>query len=335
MNKLLKFSKWGMAFIIIAALVFVASCGDEGDPEPEPIVPPGAITYTPTTVAVGSAGTIDPSAFTGDSPTFSIVDAGDAADFVTIDASTGKLSVAAESTTGTYSVEVKAMNSAGSSSGTAEITIGINTDFDPTGKSYIWQYYMNMDAPWTMTGLDGDIAKLPIPSVDIPTGWPAGWPALDPNDWNEQTLFPYLALGAVADLLFQVPGDIGCGALTPEEKGDTLVFKVEDDLSLTTTCTLNDATGSSALMGISSISYADGEYSWALTLYSQIEIVYVIDNPTAETFTDPLDPAGPRQFPAIRGTVEQFTTPTDVTDEAGILTSLAVKKVEVILEVIE
>jgi hypothetical protein len=182
-----------------------------------------------------------------------------------------------------------------------------------------------------MKGLDG-IPDLPIDTVVIPKGWAPDWPTGN-ADWNEQYLFPYLAVGGVADLLFQVPSDIACGAVS--EKGDTTYFEVEDDLTLTTICHIDDAAGQSVLIGNSSISYADGKYSWAITQYSQIEIVYTINNPTAETFTDPLDPAGPRQFPAIRGMVDQFTIPTNVYDEAAILTSLSLKKVEVILEVID
>lgn len=332
MIKLLKSSKWVLAFMSVTALLFIASCGDESDPEPEPIKPPTAFTYLAKTVAVGAEGTVEPSAVTGDAPIFSITDAGDAADFVTINASTGVLSVAAESTTGTYSVTVKAANSAGNAEGTAEITIGVNPDFDPTGKGYTWKYFINQSEPWTMSGLDG-IPELPITEVEIPTGWPAGWPQLDPNDWNELTLFPYLAVTSVSDLLFQVPSDIACGAV--EESGDQLYFEIEDDLSLTTICHIGDVDGQTVIIGTSAISYADGKFSWALTLYSQIEIIYIISDPTSETFTDPLDPAGPTQFPAIRGMVEQFTIPTNIFDEAGILSSLSLKKVEVILEVSE
>ncbi len=339
MIKLLKISNWVMAFMSVTVLLFIASCGGSSDPDPTPpveVIPPAAFTYPAATVAVGATGSAMPSAVTGTSPVFSIKDNG-GADFLTIDASTGELSVGAESTTGTYSVIVKAANAKGSADGTIEITIGVNPDFDPTGKGYTWKYFMNQDEPWTMTGLDGDIAELPFPSVDIPTGWPAGWPALDPNDWNEQTLFPYLAVNAISELLFQVPSDIACGEVG--ESGDQLYFEVDDDLSLMTNCHIGDVAGQRVLIGTSSISYKDGKFSWALTLYSQIEIEYIIDNPTSETFIDPLDPQDangtPNQFPALRGMVEKYTIPTNVFDEAGILTSLSLKKVEVILEVSE
>ncbi len=337
MITLTKASKWVLAIMMSTTLVFISSCGGDDEPEPDPIVAPG-LSYTPTTVAVGSTGSIVV-AVTGDAATYEITDNGDA-EFVTVDATTGELSVAAESTTGVYSVVVKATNSAGNSDGTAEITIGINDDFNPTGKGYSWQYYMNQDDPWTLSGLDGEVAELLDPSVDIPTGWPADWPLGNPN-WSGEYLFPNLVLGMIANLLMQLPADLACAALVPEEKGNTLYFAAEEDFTLTTICTLNDAAGSSAIIGNYSISWANDQFSWALNLVSQIPITYVIDNPTIEQFIDPLDSFDdqgfpvPRTYQAIRGMVEQFTTPTNVFSETAILGSLAVKKVEVILEVTE
>lgn len=334
----MKTTIWAIALLFsVGSVLVLSSCGeDDPAPPPDPVVAPG-VSYAATTVAVASTGSIV-AAVTGDAASYEITDDG-GADFVTVDAATGELSVAAESTTGAYSVVVKATNSAGNSDGTAEITIGINGDFDPTGVGYTWQYYINQDDPWTMSGLDG-IPELPIKEIEIPTGWPAGWPQLDPNVWNEQTLLPYLALGAVADLLMQLPGDLACAALDPEEKGNTLYFALEEDFTMTTICTLNDAAGSKAIIGNYSISWADSQYSLALNFESQIPITYIIDISNSEDFIDPLEPAGeneppPRIYPALRGTVEEFTTPTNVFDEASILTSLALKKVEVILEVIE
>ncbi|MCK5367684.1 MAG: hypothetical protein KAQ62_04000 [Cyclobacteriaceae bacterium] len=339
----LKTTIWAIALLFsVASVMVLSSCGED-EPTPTPpieIDPPSALSYDATTVAVGTEGTIA-ATISGSPATFEITDFGETVVetvvivAVTVDASTGELSVAKESTTGVYTVEVTATNAEGSTKGTAEITIGINPDFDPTGKGYTWQYYMNQDDPWTLEGLDGEIAELPIPSVVIPTGWPAGWPALDPNDWNELTLFPYLAVGSISDLLFQLPSDIACE--TVGEKGDQLFFAVEDDLTLTTICHIDADPGQSVLIGISAISWANDQFSWALTLYSQIEITYVIDNPTAETFIDPLDETTPgRSFPAIRGMVEQFTIPYNVYDETAILLSLdKPKKVEVILEVHE
>lgn len=335
----LKTTIWAIALLFsVASVMVLSSCSEDDPPPPDPIIAPG-VSYAATTVAVGSEGSIA-AAVTGDAATYEITDDGDA-DFVTVNATTGELSVAAESTTGAYSVVVKATNSAGSSDGTAEITIGINEAFDPTGKGYLWQYFMNQDEPWTLSGLDGEVADQPFPSIDIPTGWPADWPTGN-ADWANPTYLPqYLALGLIADLLFQVPGDIACEALDPEEGGDTLYFGVDDDLSLTTICHIGDDPGQSVLIGTSTISYADGEFSWALNLESQIPITYIIDNPTAEEFVDPLDSFTeqgapvPRVYPAIRGMVEEFTTPTNVFDEAAILTSLALKKVEVVLEVID
>lgn len=328
----LKTTIWALAllFSVSSVLVF-SSCGEDEEPEPDPIVAPG-VSYAATTVAVGSTGSIV-AAVTGDAATYEITDDGGAA-FVTVNATTGELSVAAESTTGVYSVVVKAMNSAGNNESTAEVTIGINPDFDPTGKGYTWQYYMNQDDPWLLEGLRGEIAELPFDSVGIPTGWPADWPAGN-ADWNEQYLFPYLALGSIADLLFQLPSDIACDAV--EEKGDQLFFRVEDDLTLTTTCHIDDIAGQEVLIGVSSISWANDQFSWALTQYSQIELTYIIDNPTEESFVDPLEPGDggvpPRIYTGLRGMVELFTTPTNVATENDILLSLAQKKVEVILEV--
>ena len=335
----LKTTIWALALLFsVASVMVLSSCGeDEPAPlPPDPVVAPG-VSYVATTVAVGSTGSIV-AAVTGDAATYEITDNGDA-DFVTVDATTGELSVAAESTTGVYSVVVKATNSAGTDEATAEITIGINPDFDPTGKGYTWQYYMNQDDPWTLEGLRGEIAELPFDSVDIPTGWPADWPAGNP-DWNEQYLFPYLALGEIANLLMQLPGDIACEAAG--ENGNTLYFEVEADLTLTTLCTVTDKhDGQSVLIGSSTISYANNQFSWALNLESQIPITYIIDNPTVENFVDPLEQPSeleppPRIYSAIRGTVEQFTVPYNVYDETAILLSLdKPKKVEVIFEVHE
>ena len=301
----------------------------------EPVMPPG-LSYDAATVAVGAEGTVTP-AVTGDAATYEITDNG-GAEFVSVNETTGVLSVAKESTTGAYTVSVKATNTGGTVTSTAALTIGINETFDPTGKGYTWQYYMNQDDPWTLEGLRGEIAELPFDSVDIPTGWPADWPAGNP-DWNEQYLFPYLALGEIANLLMQLPGDLACKAI--DEEGNTLYFEVEDDLTLTTVCTLDDAPGQSAPIGNSTISWAEGKFSWALNLESQIPITYIVDSPTwVENFIDPLEQPSeleppPRIYPALNGMVEKFTIPTDVESEATILISLTEKKVEVVFEVHE
>ena len=334
----LKTTIWAIALLFsVASVMVLSSCGGDEEPEPEPIVPPG-LSYAATTVAVGSTGTVT-AAVTGDAATYAITDDGGAT-FVTVNASTGELSVAAESTTGVYSVVVKATNSAGTEDATAEITIGINDDFDPTGKGYTWQYYINQDEPWTLSGLDGEIANMPIPSIDIPTGWPPDWPTGNADWLTPGYLDQYLALGQIADLLFQVPSDIACEAVG--EKGDQLYFEVEADLSLTTACHIGDTPGQTVVIGSSIISYADGVFSWAIVLASQIEITYIIDDPTSETdFVDPFDSFDdngspiPRVYPAIRGMVELFTTPTNVATETDILLSLEQKKVEVVLEVHE
>ena len=346
----LKKTIWAIALLFsVGSVMVLSSCGDDDNPEPEQpivVVPPGNFTYPATTVAVAAEGTVDPSTVDGSTLAFAITgvtdnddnDASAAATFLSIDAATGVISVAKESTTGMYNVEVTATNSEGTGTGTAAVTIGINPDFDPTGMGYTWQYYMNQDDPWTMTGLNG-IPELPIEEIEIPTGWPDGWPALDPNVWNEQTLLPYMILGGVADLLFQLPSDLACAALDPEEKGNTLYFEANEDFTLTTICELNDAAGSSVVIGDYAISWANDQFSWIVNLNSQIPITYVIDDPIAEQFIDPLEAgdggAPPRIYNAIRGTVEEFLTPTDVSTETAILTSLTVKKVEVIIEVTE
>jgi len=344
----LKTTIWAIALLFsVGSVLVLSSCGSDDEPDPTPpieVIAPGDFTYPATTVAVGAEGSVDPSAVEGSTPAFaitSVTDADDVASAVasfSVDAATGKISIAAESTTGLYKVTVTATNSKGTGTGTAEITIGVNPDFDPTGKGYLWQYWINQDDPWTLSGLDGEIAELPIAEIEIPTGWPPDWPAGN-ADWNEEYLFPYLALGGVQDLIFQVPSDLACGALDPEEGGDTLYFVVETDLSLTTICTLNDAAGSSVLIGTSTISYSDDKFHWAVSLNSQIPITYIITDITStDQFVDPLEPgeggAPPRIYPALTGTVEQFTTPTNVFDETGILTSLTQKKVDIVLEVI-
>ncbi|MCG8309532.1 MAG: immunoglobulin domain-containing protein [Cytophagales bacterium] len=328
---------WGLALIwSVASILVISSCSESDDPPKPPEAP--KVSYQDSDVAVGTEGKVT-AAVQGDPATYEIVgitDQDDAAvnvSFITINGSTGELTIGAESTTGSYKVTVKAKNEGGQDEAVANVTITINNDFNPTGKSYLWKYWMNQSDPWTLSGLDG-IPGLAIESVEIPKGWPDGWPTPQP-EWTDEYMFPYLALGGVQNLLFQVPGDLACA--TEGEEGNTLLFKVETDLSLTTLCTVTEPNdGKSVTIGSSSISYANSQFVWTVTLVSQIPVTYIIENPTSETFVDPLDETTPgRQFPAIRGMVESFTTPTNVFDEAGILGSLTQKKVEIILEVLD
>jgi hypothetical protein len=336
MIKLFKTSKWVLTFMSITTLLFVASCGEEGDPEPEPIKPPTAFTYPATTVAVGATGTVTPSAVTGDAPIFTITDAGEAAGFVSINAATGVLSVVAESTTGTYSIKVKAANSAGSVEVTAEITIGVNADFNPAGKSYLWRYFMNQSDDVIFKNLDGLDAGLPPGDTPLAKGWPAGWP--DISGYSEEELFPYLLLDGIQDMIFQVPGDDACSALAPAEsqRGDTLLLVVNSDLTLSTKCRLDDSNdaGATVELGTSQISYSGGKYYWTLNMTFQgIPIPFVIGDPqSVASFIDPLLDGA--TYPALTGTVDQFTTPTNFESETTILTSLTQIKVDVVLQVL-
>jgi len=312
----------------VASVLVLSSCGGDDEPEPEPIIPPG-LSYTAATVAVGSTGTLTP-AVQGDAATYSITDNGDA-DFVTIDAGTGVLSVAAESTTGVYTVAVKATNSAGSADATVDITIGVNDDFDPTGKKLLWRYFINQDDDITLTGLDGELLGLQIPSLQLPVGWPT-------EATPQEDLWQYFLLTEIERLIFQVPGDEACGALIPEEGGDTLLIVVNSDLSLSTECTLNDSPGSSADIGISWISYAEGAFSYTISLVfipeASLSVPYKIEGANFTDFTDPVEQT---IYPALLGRVNAFTTPADFTNQAAMENPLNWKNpmVDVVLKVLE
>ncbi|MDZ7606147.1 MAG: cadherin repeat domain-containing protein [Cyclobacteriaceae bacterium] len=272
----------------------------------------------------------------GDEATFTILDAGDAENFVTVNPITGVITVADESTTGVYDVKIKATNSAGSVEAIAKITVGVNADFNPTDKSYVWKYFINQTANTIMKNLDELDATLPA-EITLPVGWPAGWP--DISGLTQQELQPYLIFPAVQQLIFQVPGDDACNALNPSQGGDNLNLTVNADLTLSTKCKA-DLTGSTVDIGSSVISYKDGKYSWTLAMAFQgIPITYTINDPIVANFVDPLDPnildpsGTPRVFSALQGTVDLFTTPTDF-DDANILTSLRQIKVDVVLEVL-
>jgi len=303
MNRLFNFMKWAFAPIAIVALVFIYSCDENGESDPEPPDPP-EFSYTATTIAVGSTGTVTANA-TGGTATYTLTDVGDA-DFVTINASTGELLISAESTTGTYEIDVTATNISGNFDATANITIGVNDDFDPTGKSLLWKYWMNNTEDVIFYNLDQlpGQGHLP-PQIPIPAGWPGGTAfQIDPAD---PTLETYLVFPTVQFFLQQVPGDEACDALEPSENGDTLLVIVNSDLTLSTLCRNDDKTpGTTVDLGESSISYSDGAFVWTLNLtISSIPVPVAISGVEIADFTDPLDPhwtapsGTPRTFSAI------------------------------------
>jgi len=332
MNKLLKFTKWAFAASMVVALVFLTACPNK---VPDPIL----FSYTETTIEVGATGSITPEVITGDPATYAITDIGEA-DFVSINPNSGMLSVGTESTTGKYSVVVMATNEEESNTATANITIGVNDAFDPTGKNLIWKYWMNNTADVVMLNLNllpGQEA-LP-PAIPIPVGWPANWPAIDFLDPNLQS---YFVFPTVQFFLMQVPGDNVCALLEPAEEGDTLLLLVNADLTVSTVCQgVDSAPGTSVDLGTSSISYSGDAYSWTLDLTIEgVPVSYEIGGAEFTTFTDPLDPhwtapgGVPRTFPAIVGTVDQYTTPTDFHPD-NYLTSLQLLNVDVVLEILD
>ena len=317
--------------VVFGSAVIISSCSKD-----DPVVAP-TLSYSDATVAVGAVGTVTPS-LGGDDATFTILDAGDAESFVTINTTNGEISVDDESTTGTYEIKVKATNSAGSVEAIAKVSIGINpAGFNPTGKSYVWKYFINQNSTAVvMKNLNLLDASLPA-EMTLPTGWPTGWP--DISGLTPEQLQPYIVFPAVQQLVFQVPGDDACKALSPSESGDNLNLTVNSDLTLSTKCE-RDLTGTTVEIGSSVISFKDGKYSWTLAMSFQgIPITYTINNPVIANFIDPLDPnilqpsGTPRAFSALQGTIDIFTTPTDF-DDSKILTSLKQIKVDVVLEVL-
>ncbi len=334
MNKLISFAKWAFTAVTVLALVFIYSCSDEPEDPVKQV-----FSYSATTVEVGETTTIPATSQQGDPATFAIT-SDDGATFVTVNTNTGELTVEAESTTGSYSVVVTATNDAGSSSATAEITISIHADFDPSGKSVLWKYWMNNTPDVVMLNLNllpgqGDLP----PEIPIPVGWPAGWPAIDLGD---PTLPLYFTFPTVQYFLMQVPGDDVCAALDPAEDSDTLLIIVNSDLTLSTQCKNPDnPPGTVTDLGTSSISYSGSSFTWALNLTLQgVPATFAIGSAEITQFTDPLDPhweapsGTPRTFPAIVGTVEQYLTPTDFHPD-NYLTSLQLLNVDVVLEVLE
>lgn len=349
MNKLFEMSRWGLMLLAVTGLVFIYSCGgDDEEPEPDPIEPPSGLSYPATTVAVGTEGTISPT-ISGDAATFEITNYGNTRDGndvivdVTVDSNSGDISVPMESTVGVYTIEVTATNAEGSTSGNAEITIGINDDFDPTGKKMLWKYFMNNTADVVMKnlnnlpGVDGFPDQLPIPS----DGFPAGWPdQIDPTD----PAFPtYFVMTGVQEALLQVPGDTECAALDPAEKGDTLIIIVDEDLKLMTQCRLEGSAGSVVEIGTSTISYVDDGFLWSIntTIEDQQTTISIKDAVIAD-FVDPLypnwsNPSGQGgMYQAVQGTVEQYLTPTNFEDLSDLTKlELMFVNVSVVLEIME
>jgi hypothetical protein len=332
--------KWAFAPMAIIALVFIYSCSDdEGEPEPEPVDPP-EFSYTATTVDVGTTGTLTPSVIGGDA-TYAITDSADA-EFLTINVNTGELSVAAESTVGEYNVVVTGSNAEGTHDATAAITIGINDDFDPTGKNLLWKYWMNYTEDVVFYNLDQLPGQGGLPDeIPIPIGWPGGTQfQIDPMD---PALESYLIFPTVQFFLQQVPGDEACDALEPSENGDTLLIIVNSDLTLSTACRNDDKSpGTTVDLGESTISYANGGFVWTLNLtISTIPVPIAIGGAEIADFTDPLDPhwtapsGTPRTFSAIRGTVENYMTPTDFLDETTYITSIDFLTVDVVFEILQ
>jgi hypothetical protein len=338
MNKLLNFTKWAFTAVTVVALVFIYSCSENGgnDPDLEEKV---EFTYSATDVEVGETATIPAITQSLDVATFAIIDDGGAT-FVTVDTNTGELTVGEESTTGSYAITVESSNDGGESQGIAEINITVNADFDPSGKSVLWKYWMNNTADVVMINLNLLPGQEALPdTIPIPVGWPAGWPAIDLGD---PTLPLYFTFPTVQYFLMQVPGDDACDALDPAEESDTLLVIVNSDLTLSTQCKNPDnPPGTVTDLGTSSISYIGGGFVWSLNLTLQgVPATFAIGSAEIAQFTDPLDPhweapsGTPRTFPAIVGTVEQYLTPTDFHPD-NYLSSLQLLNVDVVLEVLE
>jgi len=330
MNKLFQISRWGLFLLAVTGLVFIYSCGED---DPEPVDAP-SITYAPATVAVGTSDDI-PAASNGDPATaFAFKSPTDVPLFVSISSTTGVITVAAESTTGAYDVVVVATNEGGSTEATASITISVNASgFDPTGKSLLWRYFMNKTAGVVLENLNTLPGQGDLPAaIPIPNEWPGGNDfVIDPTTAGIEAFFTFTV---VQGFLLQVPGDDVCAALSPAEKGDTLLVIVNPDLTLSTTCRNDDgSTGSTVELGPSVISYDGSNYIWTINLSLQGNpIPYAITIIDEADFTEyDFATGAPRTFPSIQGTVAAFTTPTDFEDYLG---SLAFLEVDVVFEIL-
>ena len=342
MNKFISFTKWAFTAMAVMALVLVYSCSDDDDADPVEPIEKVDFSYAQTDVEVGETATIAAVTQSMDAATFSITDDG-GADFVTINANTGELAVGAESTTGSYTVAVQSINEGGTSNGTAEITITVNEDFDPSGKKVIWKYWINNTPDVVMYNLNTLPGQEGLPAeIPIPTGWPEGWPNINLAD---PMLPTYFTFPTVQFFLQQVPGDVSCELLEPAENGDTLLLIVNSDLTLSTICrnAEDGSTGTTVDLGTSTIAYDGSGFSWTLnlTFIGGIPVTYEIGSAEIADFIDPLDPSWfapsgtPRTYSAITGTVEAYQTPTDFLNDETYLSSIQLLNVDVVLEILE
>ncbi len=316
MKRTFNITKSLLGVMIIAALVFIASCGDSEDP----VTPPSGITYPNPEVEVGQESTVAPAGDVTGTPTYSIEDDG-GADFLTINSQTGELTVGKESTTGSYTVKIKISNSAGSATVSLVVKVNVPTAFNPVGKKLLPMYFMNQTSGLQFVGLTG-IPQLPFDTLDIPVGWP---PASTPPD----QLMPYMLFGELTKIIWQVPGDNVCSVA-----GDTTLIVIKDDFTLTTDCA--DGTPQSKT-GDWTVSYKEGSgYVLTLTFIfvddPLIVIPYAIGQAEFVVFSDPIMQ---QDYEALHGTVDAFTTPTDFTDENTLQNPLTWKTptVEVVMRV--
>ena len=337
MNKFISFTKWAFTAITVVGLVFIYACSDDPVEEPDPVAP--GLSYAATTVEVGETGSIT-AAVTGDPATYTITNDGGAG-FVTVNANTGELTVGEESTTGSYTVVVTATNDGGNTTANAEITISVNADFDPSGKSLLWKYWMNNTPDVVMYNLNLLPGNEGVPDeIPLTVGWPAEWPNIN---YADPMLPAYFTFPTVQYFLMQVPGDDACAAQTNEaESGDTLLFIVNNDLSLSTICrdTVNNEPGTTVDMGSSTISYIDGGFVWSMDLTLQgVPVTVAIGDAVIEDFTDAMDPHWSmpslqgRTFSAVTGNVAQYMTPTDFHPD-NYLSSIQLLDVDVVFEIL-
>ena len=340
MNKFISFTKWAFTAMAVTGLVLVYSCSDDDDADPEQPIEKVDFQYADTDVEVGESATIAPATTSMDAATWTITDGGGAG-FVTINANTGELSIGAESTTGSYTVSVQSSNEGGTSNGQANITIIVNEDFNIAGKSLLWKYWMNNTPDVVMYNLNLLPGNEGVPAeIPLTVGWPAEWPNIN---YADPMLSAYFTFPTVQYFLMQVPGDDACAAETNEaESGDTLLFIVNNDLSLSTICrdTVNNEPGTTVDLGMSTISYLDGGFVWSMDLTLQgVPVTVAIGDAVIEDFTDAMDPHWSmpslqgRTFSAVTGNVAQYMTPTDFHPD-NYLSSIQLLDVDVVFEIL-
>lgn len=305
-----------LGFVAVAALALnLSSCGGSE----EPVKAPTDFTYPDASVQVGKTGSVSPSG-TDSGLTYDFANKSAVPDFISLNGSTGEISVSEESTTGEYTVDVVATNTAGSAKGKAKITITIPDDFNPVGKMLLPQYFINQEDGVILVGLSG-VPDLPVDTLQLPTGWP-------PAGTSGDDLLPYMVLTGIGQMLFEVPLDRVC------DDYDMSVYLVNDDFTLSAIC--SEGADPSDDAGTFAISYKDGEYVFTMSLkYDDAipAIAYAISGATFEDFDDPL--AGV-QYPALRGTIQDFTMPSDYSTEDAMKNpaSWINPEVEVVFEVV-